>query len=51
MCAGVIKVTPKITEISHVENVRGILERQWSTYKFYVVKCKLEENSHTLVTG
>ena len=38
ICAGVKRVTPKFSKMPHAENVKGILERQWSRKKSYVVK-------------
>ena len=37
--------------ILHTENVKGILERQWSRKRSYVMKLKLYGNWHILVTG
>ena len=50
-CDGVKMVTPKFSRISRAENVRGILEMQWSRKRSYVKKWKLYRNSHILVTG
>ena len=40
ICAGVKRVTPKFSRNLHAENVRGILERQWSKMKRCVMKWK-----------
>ena len=40
-CDGVKRVMPKLSEILYMENVKGILERQWSRKKSYVMKWKL----------
>ena len=45
-CSRVKRVTQ---ESLHAENVKGILQRQWSRNKHYV-KWKLLWNSHILVT-
>ena len=44
-------VTPKISRNLYAENVVGILERQFSRKKRYVIKWKQTGNSHILVTG
>ena len=36
--------------ILHAENVKGILDRQWSRKKRYVMKWKLYENAHIFVS-
>ena len=49
-CAGVFQLQC-FHELLLAENMKGILERQWSRKKSYVMKWKLLLNSHTLVTG
>ena len=41
--AGVKRVTPMFSRIFYAENVKGILERQWSRYKGCALKWKLSE--------
>ena len=40
-CAGMKRVTPKFSRNFHAKNVNGILGRQWSRKKSYVMKWKL----------
>ena len=38
-------MTPNFQDILHAKNVKGILERQWSRKKIYVMRGKQLENS------
>ena len=42
-CDSVKRVSPKFRKMLHAENVKGILERQWSSKKGYVLSenCKV----------